>query len=155
MDRSEYKELGSLAAGGDAKSFSKLYGTVYREMYYTAFYTLASDADAVEAVQGTARDGFKAIGRLRSEESFRVFMMKTLCARIKMFFKEYGEAPKNADYNLEVKQKMFGLENADRLCAALYIAGKCTPDEISQYSGMSKATVKKRLERALDHLELD
>ena len=155
MDKYEYKQISSLAASGDARAFSRLYETVYREMYYTAFYSLVNDADAIEAVWGAARDGFKAIGRLRSEESFRVFMLKTLCARIKMFFKEYGDNPKNEDYRLEVKQMMFGLENADRLCAAMYIAGRFSPEEISQYSGMSKAAVKKRLARALDYLDLD
>lgn len=155
MDKREYKEISSMAANGDTKAFSRLYETVYREMYYTAFYSLVSDADAVEVVRGTARDGFKAINRLRSEESFRVFMLKTLCARIKMFFKEYGEKPETDDYRLEVKRKLFELENADRMCAAMYIAGKFTPEEISQYSGMSKSAVKKRLVRSLDYLDLD
>ena len=155
MDKSEYKETQSLAANGDAKAFSRLYETLYREMYYTAFYTLENDKDATDAVCGAARDGFRAIGRLRSEESFRVFMMKTLCARIKTFFKEYGESPVNADSGIEAKEKMFGLENSDRLCAAMYIAGRFTPEEISQYSGMSKAAVRKRLARALDYLKLE
>ncbi|MCH5205412.1 MAG: hypothetical protein J1F09_00575 [Oscillospiraceae bacterium] len=155
MDKQEYKNISSMAANGDAKAFAHLYETVYREMYYTAFYSLENDADAVEAVQGAARDGFKAINRLRSEEAFRVFMMKTLCARIKMFFKEYGENAVTDDYRLEVKQKLFELDNADRLCAAMYIAGRFTPEEISQYSGMSKTAVKKRLISALEYLELD
>lgn len=155
MDKREYKELSSQAANGDAKAFSRLYEKIYRPMYYTAFYTLVSDSDAIAAVQGAARDGFKAIGHLRSEEAFCVFMMKTLCARIKTFFKEYGRSPENKDYRIEEKQMFFELENADRLCAVMYIAGRFTPEEISQFSGMSKATVKKRLARALDYLDLD
>ena len=59
MDKKEYKELSLMAADGDARAFSRLYASLYREMYYTAFYALASEADAVETVQGTARDGFK------------------------------------------------------------------------------------------------
>ncbi len=155
MERFEYKNISSQAANGDAKAFSGLYALIYKEMYYTAFYSLVSEKDAIEAVQGAARDGFKAIGRLRSEESFRVFMMKTLCSRIRMFFKDYGAAPKNRDYMIAEKQQMFGLENGDRLCAALYIAGRFTPDEISQFTGMSKSLVRKRLIRALDQLDLD
>ncbi len=154
MDKKEYKEYSMMAANGDARAFSKLYTTLYREMFYTACYSLANDADAVEAVQGTARDGFRAISRLRSEESFRVFMMKTLCARIKMFFKEYKNDPPR-EFHSELNERLFEIENADRLCAAMYIAGRFTIEEISQYSGMSKNTVRKRLIRALDYLELD
>ena len=40
MDKREYKELSELAANGGTKAFARLYETVYREMYYTAFYTL-------------------------------------------------------------------------------------------------------------------
>ena len=154
MDKKEYRENCEMAANGDARAFSKLYALLYKEMYYTACYSLANDADAVEAVQGTARDGFKAIGRLRNEESFRVFMMKTLCARIKMFFKDYKRTPPT-EFRSELNERLFGIESADRLCAAMYIAGRFTMDEISQYSGMSRNTVKKRLIRALDYLDLD
>lgn len=143
-----------MAADGDARAFSRLYTTLYREMYYTAFYSLACDADAIEVVQGTARDGFKAIGRLHSEDAFRVFMMKTLCARIKMFFKEYKNDPP-AKFHSELTETLFELENGDRLCIAMYIAAKFPPDVISQFTGMTKGTVKKRLIRALDMLELD
>lgn len=154
MDKKEYRGLCDLAANGDAQAFSKLYTLMYRDMYYTACYSLANDADAVEAVQGTAKDGFKAIGRLRSEEAFRMFMMKTLCARIKMFFKDYKNSPPK-QFMSEINERLFEMEHADRLCAAMYIAGRFTIDEISQYSGMSKGTVRKRLIRALDYLELD
>ena len=57
MDKREYKELSELAANGGTKAFARLYETVYREMYYTAFYTLCDDADAVELVTASARDG--------------------------------------------------------------------------------------------------
>ena len=154
MDKREYREICEMAANGDAHAFSKLYALLYRDMYYTACYSLANDSDAVEAVRGTAKDGFKAIGRLRSEDAFRMFMMKTLCARIKMFFKEYKHTPP-AEFRSELNERLFEIEHADRLCAAMYIAGRFTMDEISQYSGMSKSTVRKRLIRALDYLDLD
>ena len=154
MDKKEYKELSAMAADGDARAFSRLYASLYREMYYTAFYALASETDAVEAVQGTARDGFKSISKLHSEDQFRVFMMKTLCARIKMYFKDYKNDPPR-DFHSELNETLFEIDNADRLCAAMYIAAKFSPDAISQFTGMSKGTVKKRLIRALDYLELE
>lgn len=155
MNKKEYKALASAAAGGDARAFSGLYELVYKSMYYSAFYSLKNDADTIEAVLGAARDGFRAVGRLHTEDSFRYFMMKTLCARIKTFFKEYGADPETDDFMIEAKSAMFELENRDRLCAALYMGGNCTPDEIAMYTGMARGTVKKRLGRALDILDLD
>lgn len=155
MDKKEYKETASMAANGDAKAFSRLYETIYREMYYTAFYSLADDKDAVEAVSGTLRDGFNSIGKLHSEAAFRVFMMKTLFARIKMRLKEYdGDIALDREQPA-VKTRFFELENIDRIITVMYIAGKFTADEISAFSGLMKGSVKKRLNRSLDILELD
>lgn len=155
MNKREYRAIAAEAAGGDARAFSKLYELVYESMYYTAFYSLKNDTDTIAVVLGTARDGFRAVGRLHSEDSFRYFMMRTLCARIKTYFKEYGQNPETDDYMIEAKSAMFELENRDRLCAALYMGGNCTPDEIAMYTGMARGTVKKRLGRALDILDLD
>lgn len=50
-------------------------------MYYTAFYTLCDDADAVELVTASARDGMTTVNKLRSEDAFRAFMVpEPLCA---------------------------------------------------------------------------
>ncbi len=155
MDKKEYRELASMAANGDAKAFSRLYGTLSREMYYTAFYSLADDEDAVEAVTGAIRDGFNAVGKLRSEAAFRVFMMKTLYARIKMRLKEYGGEEVLDDEQPDVKRQLFELSGVDRICAVMYIAGKFSVEDISAFSGLMKGSVKKRLNRSLDMLELD
>lgn len=155
MNKREYRAIAAEAAGGDARAFSKLYELVYESMYYTAFYSLKNDTDTIAVVLGAARDGFRAVGRLHNEDSFRYFMMRTLCARIKTYFKEYGPNPETDDYMIEAKSAMFELENRDRLCAALYMGGNCTPDEIAMYTGMARGTVKKRLGRALDILDLD
>lgn len=155
MDKKEYREIAAMAANGDAKAFSRLYELLAREMYYTAFYSLADDADAIEAVIGTLRDGFNAIGRLRTEAAFRVFMMKTLCARIKMRLREYGDGDVPDDEQPEVKRLLFELEGADRICTVMYIACKFTIEDISAFSGLMKGSVKKRLNRSVDILELD
>lgn len=155
MDKKEYKELSAMSANGDAKAFSRLYETLSREMYYTAFYSLENDMDAIEAVTGTIRDGFNSIGKLHSEAAFRVFMMKTLYARIKMRLKEYGGEEYLDDEQPNVKRRLFELEGVDRICAVMYIAGKFPIEDISAFSGLMKGSVKKRLNRSLDILELD
>lgn len=155
MDKKEYKELTAMAANGDAKAFSRLYETISREMYYTAFYSLENDMDAIEAVTGTIRDGFNSINKLHSEAAFRVFMMKTLYARIKMRLKEYGGEEYLDDEQPDIKRRLFELEGVDRICAVMYIAGKFPIEDISAFSGLMKGSVKKRLNRSFDILELD
>lgn len=158
MDKREYRELSEQAAGGDNKAFSQLYETIYREMYYTAYYSLADDSDAVEVIISTARDALSAIGRLRTEEAFRCFMLKTLCARIRTKFKEYAQEertppPRNEGY--DIKAEFSRLKDSDRLIASMYIGGKFQPDEISAYTGFPTAAIKKSLERTLSGFELD
>lgn len=153
MDKDYYKDLSTKAADGDAKAFSKLYEIIYREMYYTAYYTLADDKDTTEAVIGAARDGFNSIAKLRTEEAFEMFMMKTLCARIKTRCKEYGDDI-DLDGQPEIKQRLFRLGHIDRLIAVMYIAAKLPAPVIAAYMGMMKGGVKKRLAVALAELEL-
>ncbi len=155
MDKKEYKELTAMAANGDAKAFSRLYETISREMYYTAFYSLENDMDAIEAVTGTIRDGFNSINKLHSEAAFRVFMMKTLYARIKMRLKEYGGEEYLDDEQPDIKRRLFELEGVDRICAVMYIAGKFPIEDIAAFSGLMKGSVKKRLNRSFEILELD
>ena len=155
MDKEYYKDLSSRAADGDAKSFSKLYETMYRDMYYTAFYTLADEKDAIEAVIGAARDGFNSIGRLRTSEAFEIFMMKTLCARIKTRCKEYGGDIELDSDQPEIKKELFKLNYIDRLITVLYVCGRTKTPIISAYTGMLKGNVRKRLVNALTELDLE
>lgn len=153
MDKEYYKSLSTRAADGDAKSFSKLYEMLYREMYYTAFYSLKTEEDAIDAVIGAARDGFNSIGRLRTEEAFELFMMRTLCSRIKTCFKDYGSDRTLPDDCSNVKREFFKLDHLDRLCAVLYVAAHLDAYVISTYVGLTKGGVKKRLSNALKILE--
>lgn len=155
MDREYYKDLSTRAADGDAKAFSKLYELIYRQMYYTAFYTLANDEDAIEAVIGAARDGFNSISKLKNEESFELFMMKTLCARIKTRCKEYGKDFQLENNQPKIKRTLFSLTYLDRLITVLYVCGKINTPVIAAYTGITKGSVRKRLVNTLDLLEID
>lgn len=165
MEKQEYKELSAMAANGDTKAFARLYETIYREMYYTAFYTLADDSDAVEAVTGAVRSAFKAIGRLHSEAAFRSCIMKTLCAEIKVKLKEYAAEGRELRYDearlrpngdgIDIKQEFNRLSDTERLTASLYAGGRFRAEEISQFTGLSVSTVKKKLERAMEGFALD
>lgn len=165
MEKHEYKELQELAANGGMKYFGKLYETIYRQMYYTAFYTLRDDADTVDVITETVRSGFRAIGRLHSEAAFRLYMMRQLCSGIKAKFKQYSSSPDdgnavsirpniNSD-GIDIKREFSSLPDTERLVFALYVGGKFRAEEIVQFTGLSLATVKKKLDRALTAFELD
>ena len=158
MEKHEYKELSELAANGDTKAFARLYETLYREMYYTACYSLSDESDAVEAVTATVRDCMSAVGKLHSEEAFRAFMMKTLCARIRSKFREYAAQERDPlpdSGGFDVMAEFSRLDDTERLIGSMYIGGKFQPDEIAAYTGLSSATVKKKLERVIAGFELD
>ena len=165
MEKTEYKKLAEMTANGDTKAFARLYELVYREMYYTAFYSLADDTDACAAVISTARDAFAAIGKLHSEEQFRLFMMRSLCGRIKAKFKEYAAQGIQVDYDedqrrpnedgVDIKQEFNRLPDIERMITSLYIIGRFTGDEIAQFTGLSASTVMKKLERVLAEFALD
>ncbi len=159
MDKTEYRELASLAANGDAKSFAKLYETIYREMYYTAYYSLADEADTVEVMTDTIKNTFKAAGRLHTEGAFRLYMMKSLCAGIKAKFREYpsdrlNDSPHDSD-EFDIKCEFDRLTHTERLVASLYAGGKFRPEEIAQFTGLSLTSVKRRLDSAMKGFALD
>lgn len=158
MDKREYKELSELAANGGTKAFARLYETVYREMYYTAFYSLCDDADAVELVTASARDGISAINKLRSEEAFRAFMLRNLCARIRTRLKESPVRPaakNDGSDGFDIRAEFAKLGDTERLVASMYIGARLQPDEISLYTGIGSTAVNKTLEKVLTAFELD
>lgn len=159
MDRQEYRQLAQAAADGDASAFSRLYELLYREMYYSAYYSLADEADTLEVITGTLRDTNAAVGRLRTEEAFVTFLMKTLCSRIQSMHREYAAENRrlysDEESGFDVKREFLKLPDNDRLVASLYIGGKFQPDEIALYTGFSGATVQKAIERAVAGFELD
>lgn len=154
MDKKEYKQLISMSANGDAKAFSKLYETVYRDMYYTAFYSLKNDDDAIEAVTGAARDGFNSAARLRTEAQFRVFMMRTLCARIKMFFKEYSGSELTGKQPA-LKKALFRLSDIERLLVVIHVGGRFSLEETAAFTGMTIGGVRKRINKAKETLGIE
>ncbi len=165
MDRQDYKDTAAMAANGDMKAFARLYETIYREMYYAACYSLADEGDAVRVITETVREGFKCIGRLHTEQSFRGYMMKTLCTKIRGCFKEYAADGIEIRYDesrlspnedgIDIKQEFNRLSDTERLVISLYAGGRFRCEEISQFTGLSTANVKRKLDRALASFALD
>lgn len=165
MDKQKYKDIAAMAANGDMKAFARLYESLYREMYYAAYYSLANESDAVNVITETVRAGFKSINKLHTEQSFRIYMMKTLCTRIRGCFKEYAangavvrfdakQMRPNED-GIDIKQEFNRLTDMERLVAALYAGGRFRSEEIAQFTGLSATNVKRLLSRALSSFALD
>lgn len=154
MDKKEYRKIAEQSANGDARAFAKLYRLVYRDMYYSAFYTLKTEEEAIYAVTETARDCFGVIGNLHSYPQFRGYMMKTLCARMKELYKRYTDNSLDNGQS-EIKQALFELDNLERMVVAMNIAGKFSVEEIAAYAGMTKIGVNKRLSRAKLKLDIE
>lgn len=154
MDKKEYRQIAEQSASGDATAFAKLYRLVYRDMYYSAFYTLKDDNDAINVVTMTARECFEAISGLRTEQQFRFFMMKTLCANMKAVLRQYTDDALDNEQP-EIKEALFELKDDERMVLALNIAGKCTVDDIAAFMGMTRIGVKKRLDRAKQKLDIE
>lgn len=165
MEKQNYKELQEASTNGNTKAFARLYETIYREMYYTAYYSLADDADATEVIIAAVKATFLAIGRLHTESAFRHHIMKTLCAKIKAKFKEYAEDGfemaysasdlRPNEYGVDIKQEFNRLSDTERLITALYTGGRFRGEEIAQFTGLAASTVKKKLQRVLEAFELD
>lgn len=151
MDKKEYRRYAVQSANGDAKAFAKLYGLINRNMYYTAFYTLKTEKEAVSAVTEIARETFGTISNLHSEQQFCTYMMKALCAKIKAVLKRYPDNSLDDDQP-EIKELLFELPSIERMIAVMYIAGKFSCDDIASFMGMTSAGVRKKLERAKQKL---
>ncbi len=151
MDKKEYRKYAVQSANGDATAFAKLYGLINRNMYYTAFYTLKTEKEAISAVTEIARETFGTISNLHSEQQLCTYMMKALCAKIKGVLKRYPDNSLDDDQP-EIKELFFELPNIERMIAVMHIAGKFSCEDIASFMGMTSAGVRKKLERAKQKL---
>ena len=84
----DFKQYVALAAKGDTEAFSRLYEMVYKDLYHIALYCLRNTHDACDAVSDTVIDAFSSIGKLKSPEAFRNWILKILYSKIKRKQKE-------------------------------------------------------------------
>lgn len=89
MTTDDFRKNVKLAVGGDCEAFSRIYATVYEELYHIAFYSLRNTHDASDAVSETVLDAFSSIKKLKNEDAFRNWILKILAAKIKRKQSEY------------------------------------------------------------------
>lgn len=155
-----------LAKKGSTEAFSRLYETVYKDLYHIALYSLKSSHDASDVVSDTVLDAYCSIDKLREPEKFRSWIMRILSAKIKRKQKEYFNTAEeldesfpetdNFDYDsVELKEALNKLDSESRLMLSMSVLGGYTSDEISEICDMKSGTVRSRLSRIKEKLRLE
>ena len=139
MDKKGRKKLAELAVNGDTDAFSKLYGEIYKELYYYALANLQNAEDAADAVQDAVLDG-----------------------KIKQKQKEYAQRRSNLDYinesdaiikdengfeRCEILEEFADLSEAERLCISLHCIAGYKGREIMEITGIKDTTVRSHISR--------
>ncbi|MDE6035428.1 MAG: sigma-70 family RNA polymerase sigma factor [Ruminococcus sp.] len=155
-----------LAKKGDTSAFSRLYETVYKDLYHIALYSLKNSHDASDVVSETVLDAFCSIDKLRDPEKFRNWIMKILSVKIKRKQKEYFNMTEEIDENLpdisdfdydsiELKDALDKLDSQSKMMLSLSVLGGYTSDEISEICEIKSGTVRSRLSRIKKKLRLE
>ena len=155
-----------LAKKGDTLAFSRLYETVYKDLYHIALYSLKSSHDASDVVSDTVLDAFCSIDKLKEPEKFRNWIMKILSAKIKRKQKEYfneteeigDDFPDISDFDydsVELKEALDKLDSQSRMMLSMSVLGGYTSDEISEMCEIKSGTVRSRLSRIKEKLRLE
>ena len=162
VDKKGRKKLAELAVNGDTDAFSKLYGEIYKELYYYALANLQNAEDAADAVQDAVLDGYMSISSLRKSEAFDSWMFKILVAKIKQKQKEYAQRRSNLDYinesdaiikdengfeRCEILEEFADLSEAERLCISLHCIAGYKGREIMEITGIKDTTVRSHISR--------
>lgn len=144
-----------LAQQGSSEAFSRLYATVYKDMYHIALYSLRNSHDASDAVSDTVLDAFCTIKKLKNPESFRSWIMKILSTKIKRMQRNYFEVPDELkedtsisefDFeSVELRESMDKLDTGSRLLLSMSVLGGYSSEEISKICDIKASTVRARL----------
>ncbi len=152
-----------LARQGSTEAFSRLYSTVYRDLYHIALYCLRDPHDASDAVSDAVLDAFCNIKKLRSADSFRSWIMSILSAKIKRRFKErysgddiQPEEIQPFDYeSVELREAISHLDSKSRLILSMAVLGGYTGREIAAVCKMKESSVRSRLSRIKEKLRIE
>lgn len=162
----DFSEDVKLAKKGSTEAFSRLYETVYKDLYHIALYSLKSSHDASDVVSDTVLDAYCSIDKLREPEKFRSWIMRILSAKIKRKQKEYfntaeelnEDFPETDDFDydsVELKDALDKLDSESRLMLSMSVLGGYTSDEISEICELKSGTVRSRLSRIKEKLRLE
>lgn len=144
--------------------FMTLYETVYKDLYYLAFYYLGNQQDAEDAVSEAVLNAYENFSSLRNEGAFRGWMIKILVNQCKFQQKKCG-TQKTAELLVEpsyhpkledsvvAKELLQKLSEEERLIVVLSVFGGYKGEEIAEFLNLRHSTVRSKYRRALKKLE--
>lgn len=158
--------LAKKAAHGDSAAFGELYSQFSTEMYRYALYHLGSREAALDAVQETALEAFRSIGKLRNEAAVKSWFFGILCNVCKHSLREKYKAEvipldlcedirandSDIETALDLAQMISALDEQSREIVLLSVIAGYTSKEIAAITGSSPGTVRSRLSRTLSSL---
>ena len=166
----EAESLAARAREGDAQAFGDLYALFWRDLYRFAYYYLGNEEDAEDAVQETAVEAYKGIGRLKEPAAFKgwIFSILTVCCkrRVSTLIRRReqvqledrpdlsGDVDEGERMNmaLETREAMARLTPDERAVVLLSLTGGYKSHEIAQLLHMSSGGIRSKLSRALAKL---
>ena len=158
--------LAKKARYGDARAFGEIYASLCDEMYRYALYSLGSAEAAKDAVQDTALEAWKNIGKLKDENAAKAWFFKILSRSCKHILREKYKAdfaPLEADLpqvdtnentalELDLLQLINALEADEKEIILLSVIGGLNSKEIAKATSINAATVRSKLSRTLAKL---
>lgn len=162
------EELVEKAKLGDDEAFSKLYESIYVDMYKYAYYMLGNVHDAEDVISDTVIDIYAGITKLRNNNLFRQWSFKILSNKCKKKRKQYLSKNVSLDnenvqydkveqqdielkYDLEQAFKI--LSEEERTVVFLAIFGGYRSKEIGDILDIKATTARSKLSRALDKMQ--
>lgn len=137
----------TLAINGDMTAFSRLYADNYKQLYYVAYHSLANTDEAVDAVRFAASQAYEEIESCRTEAEFGRLMLKKLCGRIILRYREYRRTDPGIESNPPyIKAQMSRLTDAERLSVSIWSVYGLGSEEIAKLTGIAADVVAKKLE---------
>lgn len=137
----------TLAINGDMTAFSRLYADNYKNLYYVAYHSLANTDEAVEAVKTASDQAYAEIENCKTEEEFGRLMLKKLCNRIILRYREYRKTSPGIESNPPyIKAQMSKLTDAEKLSVSIWSVYGIGSAEISELTGIAEDVVVKKLE---------
>lgn len=158
--------LAKNAARGDSAAFGELYSQFSPEMYRYALYHLGSREAALDAVQETALEAFRSIGKLRNEAAVKSWFFGILCNVCKHSLREKYKAEfiplelcedlraedSDTEAALDLAKLIAELDEQSREIVLLSVVAGYTSKEIAAILGTAPGTVRSRLSRTLSSL---
>ncbi len=142
----------------------ELYETVYKDMYYLAYYYLGNPQEAEDAVGEAVLKAYENFASLREEKAFKSWIFKILVNQCKsqqmkgsrMQRVELSEEPsyEQTPEDLTITRELLSsLSEEERWIITLTVFGGYKGEEIAKMLGLRHSTVRSKYRRALKKLE--